>query len=682
MFTDTPIRRLGLVVLLLTACGGGDGGGGNDPPDPPDPPVVIVTPVRDTLTVGTTVQLTAGVTGATNTAVTWSAIGGGTVSSSGLFTAGTAAATALVIATSEADATAKDTATILVVSAPTVTVTAPDSAVQQGLVNATIPSVSGMRYAWTVTGGSITAGQGSPSVSVQAGGGALLTITCTATNLADSALTASVQTVLVPGPTITSFVATRDTLTISEGTTLVPVFDHGLATIDNSIGSVTSGQSIGVGPFQTGYIPVNYTLTVVGFRGIQRTATAKVVAVNPPGLESVRGFENRIPAGGRAKLFANWRVDPGVHATLTPGNQEVPVSGLFSTPVLANPGSYQFTVTVRTPADSTLSRSTTATVVPAAPGSVAPGPMMKEARGSLKTIGLADGRVLVVGGTANGRSAEIYNPQTNQFTYTDSMINPRLDPVVVLATDGRVLVTGSQAQSEWYNPQTGSWQLGPTFPTLPFQMIRLTSGRILSWGVGGLVWLYNPTTDSTTTSASLPSDFWYGLPLPGDRAMLIRLNSSEVRIYDASTGTTSAAASMLQPHFAGAFTKLASGKILAVGGETTFNHDSLAGAEIFDPGTGQWTATGPLAVPRFRLEAVLLSTGKVLIAGGSDASGMASYAELFDEGTGTFTPLLGTLTQAVNGLGAVALPNGQALFSGGWVALQWNGTAVTERFSP
>lgn len=684
MLTDSRIRWCGLVFLLI-ACGGGNDDGGNGGGDPPDPPpVVTVTPVRDTLTVGTSVQLIAGVAGTGNTDVTWSAVGGGSVSAAGLYTAGTSASTALVIATSVANAAGKDTATIVVVAAPGGTLTVTDSAIQGQRVVASVPDMNGLRYHWTVTGGTIADGQGTATLGITAGGGSLLQVSCIVSNLADSSITVSGQAVLVAGPTTTSFIATRDTLTQGESTNLIPVFEHGSATIDHGIGAVTSGSATPTEVFNSPYVPVTYTLTVTGFRGRQDRATAAVVAVKPPQLAYVRVYEDRVPAGGRARLFVNWTNDPGVKATFNPGNVNVPVGATFNSAILPTPGNYPFTVTVRTPADSSLTLPAMATAVPATAGSVVPGPSMKEARGSVRAVPLADGRVLVTGGTANGRSTEIYNPQTNQFSYTDSMAFARTIVVAVRAADGRVLASGATAQSEWYDPTPGTWSLGPLFPELIEQMVLLSSGRILViGGFSNTTFLYNPVTDSLNATGTLSQPFWALFPLPGDRALLVSQQTRNTLIYDASTGTTAPTGSMLQAHIAGAFTQLPSGKIMAVGGEFTFSNDSTAGAEIYDPATGQWTATGPLAIPRYRLEAVQLTNGKILIAGGSDRSGaLAGYAELFDESTGTFTPTLGTLTQLVNGLGAAALPNGQAIFLGGWLGLQYLGTAVTERFLP
>jgi hypothetical protein len=76
---------------------------------------VVISP--KTVDVSTTQQFTASVTGTTNLAVTWSVAGGnanGTITSTGLYTAPSTAGTYQVTATSVADPTKSDTATVTV----------------------------------------------------------------------------------------------------------------------------------------------------------------------------------------------------------------------------------------------------------------------------------------------------------------------------------------------------------------------------------------------------------------------------------------------------------------------------------------------------------------------------------------------------------------------------------------
>ena len=77
---------------------------------------------------------------------------------------------------------------------------------------------------------------------------------------------------------------------------------------------------------------------------------------------------------------------------------------------------------------------------------------------------LANGKVLVAGGDDPNEqglaSAEIYDPATNKWTSTGSMLTPRVARGAVVLKDGRVLVTGGgegRNLAEIYDPPSGAW---------------------------------------------------------------------------------------------------------------------------------------------------------------------------------------------------------------------------------
>jgi serine protease len=104
---------------------------------------VAITPATATVSIGGTQQFTASVTGTSNTAVTWTATGG-TVSTSGLYTAPSTTGTYTVKATSAADTTKSASATVTVTSA----------APRQLMLNTGFESGSA---SWTATAGVIAA---------------------------------------------------------------------------------------------------------------------------------------------------------------------------------------------------------------------------------------------------------------------------------------------------------------------------------------------------------------------------------------------------------------------------------------------------------------------------------------------------------------------------------------------
>jgi hypothetical protein len=120
-----------LSVLFLAGCGGSS----NSPNPAPTPTVQIaISPATATLFTNQSKTFTASVSGSSDAAMTWSVqegASGGTVTSSGLYTAPSSAGTYHVIVTSHADSTRTATSTITVpgaAPAPTFTSTAPTGA--------------------------------------------------------------------------------------------------------------------------------------------------------------------------------------------------------------------------------------------------------------------------------------------------------------------------------------------------------------------------------------------------------------------------------------------------------------------------------------------------------------------------------------------------------------------------
>jgi hypothetical protein len=109
----------------MAACGGGGGGGGNGPTCASSVVSVSIEPGAATVVAGTPQPFVATITGAANTAVTWSiqeGASGGTMSDTGVYTAPSATGTYHVVATSQADSCGTATAEVTVESAPLVTV--------------------------------------------------------------------------------------------------------------------------------------------------------------------------------------------------------------------------------------------------------------------------------------------------------------------------------------------------------------------------------------------------------------------------------------------------------------------------------------------------------------------------------------------------------------------------------
>lgn len=308
--------------------------------------------------------------------------------------------------------------------------------------------------------------------------------------------------------------------------------------------------------------------------------------------------------------------------------------------------------------------ATTAAAPPALPGAITPRtsaslPLawqptapLAQARWGAGSAALADGRVLVVGGTTTTSSsgaiasAELYDPTNGSWQTVTPPHTARAYPVVVALADGRVLVAGGArdksplTSSELFNPATGSWSTGPamTTPRSDFAGVRLADGSVLV--VGG----------ATTRTAG-----------PATRS---------AEIYDPAANRWTATAPM---HVARAYptaTLLPDGRVLVVGGTTTFAQSGqvLASAELFDPSSGTWTDTGPMVVPAYGHSAARLPNGDVLVVGGwssTDASARAiATAQLYDPRSNTWsaTSPMGTARADAR---LLLLRDGRALVVGG-----------------
>jgi len=285
---------------------------------------------------------------------------------------------------------------------------------------------------------------------------------------------------------------------------------------------------------------------------------------------------------------------------------------------------------------------------------------------------LSTGKVLIAGGATCASpsvgelfdsgdvvgSAELFDPTTGTFAPTGSMSTPRQSHTATLLPDGKVLIAGGDdnsgltlASAELYNPASGTFTPTGTMhkPRIGHSATRLPDGRVLI--AGG----YAPCSPSC-------SDF------PDNTAEL----------YDPSTGTFTTTGSLLVPRAMHTATLLTGGLVLIVGGDfcgfsgagggsECAPEDGTNEAELYDPGAGTFSVTGQMAFARVAHSATLLSDGKVLIAGGFGVTenDVATFtAELYDPATGMFRAT-GSMASARTSHTATLLSNGTVLVVGG-----------------
>jgi N-acetylneuraminic acid mutarotase len=329
------------------------------------------------------------------------------------------------------------------------------------------------------------------------------------------------------------------------------------------------------------------------------------------------------------------------------------------------------------------------------------------------SVVLHDGRVMVVGGASGSSSkdavasAAIFDPATGLWTQVTDMLQPRDYAMAVTLADGSVLVAGGSRDgqpldtAERYNPASGSWVAAGRL-NLPRSMGTLTllaDGRALitgggiegapDWSSTASAELFDPArgTWSVTAPMSVARARQTATLLPDGEVLVAGgattyqgetgTVTSSVEIYDPRTTSWRAAAPMSKPRYFHGAVLLENGRVLVAGGwYATSNSDpSHATAEIYDPAADKWTATQSMAKARAAHMLVRLPDGRVLAAGGVDPDYHVQVgSELFDPASGAWRAS-GDLAQAVMWSAAEALPDGRVLVAGG--AVDANGTKTT-----
>jgi hypothetical protein len=272
---------------------------------------------------------------------------------------------------------------------------------------------------------------------------------------------------------------------------------------------------------------------------------------------------------------------------------------------------------------------------------------------------LEDGRVLVVGGTAQtfGRSrllAELYDPTTGTFTTTGAPAADYGQGASARLADGRVLLVSSDGSAaQLYDPVTEMFTAVPgTFdPVLEAingpragdryaRPVVLSDGRVLLVGATAAA-MFDPDTGERGPTARMAEirNLAATATLLDDGRVLVAggvvAGAPSAEVYDPATRSFGPAGDTVTAMGYATATRLDDGRVLLVGGELA--EDAI----IFDPATGSFTPTGSMATARSEHTAALLPDGRVLVIGGFGSSGdrtVARTAEIYDPSTGQFTP--------------------------------------------
>jgi hypothetical protein len=278
------------------------------------------------------------------------------------------------------------------------------------------------------------------------------------------------------------------------------------------------------------------------------------------------------------------------------------------------------------------------------------GPNLLQARQNQTSTRLADGKVLVCGGSALEvvSHAELFDPATGSFSDSGDMVAARQNQTASLLADGRVILIGGQGgagggtpldTAEIYDPANETFTSSGPFPMATPRYLHaatvLPDGKVL---VTGGLWNVAPTS-------VLPS----------------------AELYDPATRTFTTTGALNVARSGHTSTALPNGKVLIVGGYGLYG--PLGSAELYDPATGLFTETsGAMNAARYGHTATLVA-GLVLVAGGEGATAL-DMAELYDPAGDAFSTTTGSMVSARAFHSATALPGGKVLFAGGYLGFE------------
>lgn len=222
------------------------------------------------------------------------------------------------------------------------------------------------------------------------------------------------------------------------------------------------------------------------------------------------------------------------------------------------------------------------------------------------------------------KSAELYNPATGTFKSGPALKTPLEDFAAVVLADGSLMVAGGTTSNDKeLAVQTietlskGGWK------TLKNKLSVPRSGPCAALMTAGAQAGQVLIAGGTSASEEDPPE----------------LASSDV--FDPAKGTVTATTSPM--NLTRSFedcTALNDGTVLVSGGYTNDSFVATDTAEIYNPANGSFTFTNnTMSNQRAGHIAVLLNDGTVLVAGGDTGTSIDKTADLYDPTTGKFTPL-------------------------------------------
>ena len=416
---------------------------------------------------------------------------------------------------------------------------------------------------------------------------------------------------------------------------------------------ISGANSIGYLARQTGDYAVVVTATRNGVTQIKASSSTHVTAVAAPSITSFDSLASTIALGGSTDLVPVFANGTGV---ISPGNISVSSGDHVSVAPITTT---TYTLTVTNAAGTSSGMSYSITVTTGTFTSVSSFSSTSRYQNST-SVTLADGRVLVYGAYDNFGTVktDVFNPTTNLFSAVgDANFAWNESPGVLLA-NGKVLVAGglTWTNNNWaststaglFDPASNTWSATGSMitPRRTHFMIRLVDGRVF---VGGgtsddgdvkSAEIYDPVTEIFTSVPDMPEtrSNVHAALLPNGNVLVVGGYNSgtghltSAVIYNVSSNSWSTVNSQMQTahDYGAAIVALNDGRIFIAGGWDSTLH-GISQTEIFDPSTNTFSAGPSLTERRADLTAHVLQDGKVVLIGGADGYGNVwNSVDIFD----------------------------------------------------
>ena len=283
---------------------------------------------------------------------------------------------------------------------------------------------------------------------------------------------------------------------------------------------------------------------------------------------------------------------------------------------------------------------------------------------------LEDGRVFANGGNTTLGKVEtsLFDFETDQWTFTDSMDNSRWYPTSVYMPNGSVFTAlgegGGQYPELW--TESGGWEslngINLYWPSLSYTghyeqdwwpLLHLApDGRLFHSGPTPQMHWIDPLGSETVTPVGEPFESWYpkhGATTMYDKGKLMTVGGASTRFAESGAvtkgftldinGETPQLELINDMSYGRMFhngVMLPTGEIMIVGGNENgikfSDNDSQLTPEVWNPANGSWRSLNPMSVPRnYHSVALLMPDGRVISAGGGLCGCYADHpdAQLF-----------------------------------------------------